>query len=121
MSCAGWCVDAVADAGHGGDHPRFTEALAQCRDSDAHSVGEGVRVLIPRSLEQLFGTDDAALGSDEDLQDGELLPGERDVAAVAVDLAAERIQTQARELSHRRPVVCAPAVQGPETEREFSE
>jgi zinc D-Ala-D-Ala carboxypeptidase len=43
------------------------------------------------------------------------------VPAVAVNLAAERIQTQARNLPHRRPVVCAPAVECSETEHEFSE
>src|SRR6266404_75741 len=98
------CVDAVADAGHGGDDRRFAEAFAQCRDGDAHGVGERVGVLIPRSLQELFGADDTAFGSDEDLEHGELLPGQRDVAAVAVDLSAERIQPQACDLSHGWPV-----------------
>ena len=44
-------VDAVADAGHGGDDPGFAEAFAQCRDGDAHGVGERVRVLIPRPFQ----------------------------------------------------------------------
>ena len=99
----------------------FAEAFAQCRDRDAHGVGERVGVLIPRSFQELFGADDTAFGGDEDLEHGELLAGERDVAAVAVDLAAERIQTQTCDLSHGRPVVGAPAVECSETEHELLE
>src|SRR5918995_5696723 len=101
-------LDAVADAGHRGYEPGFAEPLAQGRDGDAHGVGERVRVLIPRPFEQLLGADDAALGGDEDLEHRELLAGQRDVAPVAVDLTAERIQPQTRDLPHRRPVVGAP-------------
>src|SRR3954467_15075855 len=115
------CVDAVPGAGHGGDDPGFAEAFAQRRDRDAHSVGERVCVLIPRSLQELFGADDTAVGSGEDIEDGELLPGQRDVAAVAVDLAAERIHPQTCDLSHRRPVVRTPSVQRSETQYELSE
>ena len=57
---------------------------------------------------------------DENFEYGELLPGQRDVAAVPVDLAAERIQTQACDLPHRRPVVPAPAVECSEPEHELS-
>ena len=46
---------------------------------------------------------------------------ERDVAAVAVDLAAERIQTQTCDLPHGRPVVGTPAVECSEPEHELSE
>src|SRR5256885_11738455 len=112
-------VDAVAGAGDGGDDPGFAEPFAQSRDRDAHGVGERVCVLIPGSRQELFGADDAAFGSDEDLEHGELLPGQRDVAAVTVDLAAERIQPQACDLSHGWPVVGAPAVKRSETEHEF--
>ena len=114
-------VDAVPGAGHGGDDPGFAEALAQCRDRDAHGVGERVRVLVPRPFQELFGADDTAFGSDEHLEHGELLAGQRDVAAVAVDLAAERIQPQAGDLPHGRPVVGAPAVERSEPEHELSE
>src|SRR3954469_19919151 len=89
------CVDAVPGAGHGGDDPRFAETLAQCRDGDAHGVRERVRVLVPRPFQELFGADDTAFGGNEHFEHGELLPRERDVAAVAVDLSAERIQPQA--------------------------
>src|SRR5438874_3114184 len=106
-------VDAVPGAGHRGDDPGFAEAFAQCRDRDAHGVGERVCVLVPRPFQELFGADDAALGGDEHLEHRELLAGERDVAAVAVDLAAERIQTEAGDLSHGRPVVGTPAVECP--------
>src|ERR1700736_1620873 len=109
-------VDAVPGAGCGGDDPGFAEAFAQCRDCDAHGVGERVGVLIPRPFQQFFGADDTAFGSDENFEHGELLPGERDVAAVAVDLAAERIQTQAGDLSHGWPVVRATSVERSETE-----
>src|ERR1700732_4031987 len=61
---------------------------------------------------------DTPFGSDEDFEHCELFPGERDVAAVAVDLAAERIQTQACDLSHRWSVVGAPAGEGSEAEAE---
>ena len=97
-------VDAVPGAGHGGDDRGFAEAFAQCRDRDAHGVGERVGVLVPRPRQELLGADDAAFGGDEDFEHRELLPGQRDVAAVAVDLAAERIQPQTRDLSHGRPV-----------------
>src|SRR3954451_6680107 len=113
-------LDAVPGAGHGGDDPRLAEALAQSRDRDAHGVGERVCVLIPGPFQELLGADDTAFGSDEDFEHGELLPGERDVAAVAVDLAAERIQTQACDLSHGWPGMGAPAVECSETEHEFS-
>src|SRR5262249_27487837 len=88
---------------------------------DAHGVRERVRVLVPRPFQQLFGADYTAFGSDEYLEHGELLPGERDVAAVAVDLAAERIQTQTRDLAHGWPAVGAPAVERSETEHELLE
>ena len=114
-------VDAVAGAGDGGDDPGFAEPFAQCRDRDAHGVGERVGVLIPRPFEELFGADDTAFGGDEDFEHGELLAGQRDVAAVAVDLAAERIQPQAGDLAHRWPVVGAPAVECSEPEHEFLE
>src|SRR6202023_2688028 len=47
--------------------------------------------------------------------------GERDVAAVAVDLAAERVQTQTCDLAHGWPVVGAPAVECSDPEHELSE
>jgi hypothetical protein len=115
------CVDAVPGTGHGGDDPGFAEPFAQGRDGDAHGVGERVRVLIPRLFQQLLGAYDTAFGGDEDFEHGELLAGERDVAAVAVDLAAERIQPQACELSHGWPVVSAPSVERSETEHELLE
>src|SRR5439155_10950178 len=65
--------------------------------------------------------DDTALGSDENLEDGELLPGQRDVAAVTVDLSAERIQPQTCDLAHGWPVVGAPAVERSESEHQLSE
>src|ERR1700737_4343649 len=74
---AGLSVDAVAGAGHGGDDPGFAEAFAQRRDRDPHGVAERVCVLIPRPLQELFGADDTAFGSDQDFEHGELLPGER--------------------------------------------
>src|SRR3982074_2763818 len=112
-SGAGCCVDAVADAGYGGDDPGFAEAFAQCRDSDAHGVGQRVGVSLPPPFQELFSADDTAFGSDEDFEHCELFPGERDVAAVAVDLATERIQTQACDLSHGWAAVGAPAVPCP--------
>jgi serine-type D-Ala-D-Ala carboxypeptidase (penicillin-binding protein 5/6) len=45
-------VDAVPDAGHRRDDPGLAEAFAQCRDGDAHGVGERVGVLIPRPSQQ---------------------------------------------------------------------
>ena len=86
----------------------------------AHGVGEGICVSRPMLALELFGADDAAFGCDEDFEHGELLPGERDLAAVAVDISSERIQTQTCDLPHGRPVVCAPAVECSETEHELS-
>src|SRR5689334_19628401 len=118
----GWsCVDAVPDAGHGRDDPGVAEPLAQCRDRDAHGVGEGVGILVPRLLQELFGADDAAFGIDENLQYCELLPCERDVAAVAVDLSAKRIQTQTCDLSHGWSRAGAPTVECSEAEHELSQ
>src|SRR4051812_25002904 len=114
-------VDAVPGAGQGGDDPGFAEPFAQPRDRDADGVGEGVGVLIPCPSQELFGADHTAVGGDEDFEYGELLAGERDVAAVAVDLSAERVQPQARDLSHRGPVVGAPAVERSESEHELLE
>src|SRR5436305_9107413 len=109
-------LDAVPDAGHGGDDPGFAEPLAQSRDRDAHGVGERVCVLVPCSRQELFGADDTAVGGDEDLEHCELLSRQRNVAAVAVDLAAERIQAQTCDLSHGWPVVGTPAVERSEAE-----
>src|SRR3982750_2509981 len=114
-------VDAVTGAGDGGDQPRLAEPLAQSRDGDAHGVRERIRVLVPRLREELFRADDASFGGDEDFEHRELLPGQRDVAAVAVDLAPERIHAQTRDLSHGRSVVSAPAVERSETEHELLE
>src|SRR4029450_4288972 len=114
-------VDAVAGAGHGGDDPGFAEPLAQSRDRDAHGVGERVRVLIPRLRQQLFGADDTAFGGHENLEHRELLAGQRDVAPVAVDLTAGRIQPHARDLLDGRPVVGAPAIERSETQNELLE
>ena len=71
--------------------------------------------------QELFGADDTTFGGDEDFEHCELLPGQRDVAAVAVDLAAERIQPETCDLSHGWPVVGAPAVERSETEHELSQ
>src|SRR3954453_18578695 len=99
LTCGVWTVvDGVADAGHRGDQPGFAEPLAQRRDRDAHGVGERVGVLVPRPFQEFLGADNTALGRDEDFEHRELLPRQRDVAAVAVDLAAERIQAQAGDL-----------------------
>jgi hypothetical protein len=112
-------VDAVADAGDRGDDPWLAEPFAQCRDGDADGVGKRVGVLVPGSRQKLFGADDTAFGGDEHLEHGELLARQRDVAAVAVDLAAERIQAQPGDLEHGRPVVGAPAVERPQAEHEL--
>src|SRR3954466_8701987 len=106
--CLSSGVDSIPGAGHGGDDRGFAEAFAQSRDRDAHRVGERVCVLIPRPSQQLFGAAHAAAGRDQDFKHCELLAGERDVAAVAVDLAAERIHPQPGDLTHRRSVVCSP-------------
>src|SRR5262249_12879834 len=83
--------------------------------------GERVGVLVPRPFQQLLGADDAAFGGDENLEHCELLAGERDVAAVAVDLAAERIQAQARDLSHGWPALGTPAVESSDAEPQLLE
>src|SRR5439155_20252834 len=57
----------------------------------------------------------------QDVKHRELLPGQRDVATVAVDLPPERIQPQPCDLSNGRPAVATPAVERPETEHEFLE
>src|SRR3954468_18867947 len=114
-------VDAVSRPGDRRDDPRFAEPFAKCRHSDPHCVGEGVRVLIPRPFEEFFGTDDAALGTHQDFEDGELLSGEGDVAAVPVDLAAERVQPQTADLPDRRPEVATPAVERSESQHELPE
>src|SRR6185369_11698118 len=114
-------LDPVAGARHGGDHPGLAEPLAQPRDGDAHGVRERVRVLVPRSRQELFGAHDAPFGSDQDLEHRELLPGQRDVAAVAIDLPPEGIQPEACDLSHGWPRVGAPAVERAETEHELLE
>src|SRR6185295_14903509 len=71
--------------------------------------------------QQLFGADDTALGGDEDLQHRELLAGQGDVTAAAVDLSPERIEPQTCDLSHRWPLVRTPAVERAETEHELAE
>ena len=85
-----------------------------------HGVDERVCVLVPRLRWEFFGADDAAFGGDEDFEHCELLPGQRDVAAVAVDLSAERIQTQA--LRSLAQVACCGRACGrrSEPEHEFS-
>src|SRR3954453_14801823 len=114
-------VDAVSGAGHGGDDPGFAEPFAQGRDGDAYGVGERVGVLVPRAFQELFGAYDSAFGGAEDFEDGEIFPGQRDVAAVAVDLSAERVEAQIRDLSYGGPAVGASAVEGSEFECEFLE
>jgi hypothetical protein len=66
-----------------------------------------------------LGAYDTAFGGDEDFELGELLAGQRDVAVIAVDLAAERVQPQACDVAHGRPVVRAPAVERSEPEHEL--
>ncbi len=114
-------VNAVPEAGHGGDDPGFAEALAQGRDGDAYGVRERVCVLVPRTFQEFFRADDTTFGGDEHFEHGELLPSERDVAAAAVDLAAERIQTQTSDLPHGWVAVGAPAVECSEPEHELPE
>ena len=116
-----WCVDLVSGAGDGGDDPGLAQPFAQSRDGDAHGVGERVCVLVPCSGQEFLGADDAAFGGDEDFEHCELFPGERDVAAVAVDLSAEWIQTETCDLAYGWSVVGAPAVECSETEHELSE
>ena len=98
----------------------FAESFAQCGDGDADGVGEGVGVLVPGPLQELFGADDTAFGGDEDLEHGELLPGERDVASVAEDLPAEGVQPEARDLADRGSGVRASAVERPQPHDELS-
>src|SRR3954453_16414403 len=114
-------VDAVADAGHGGDDPGPPEPLAQPGHRDADCVRERVRVLIPRPRQKIFRADDAALGGDENLEHCELLPGQRDVAAVAEDLAPKRIHSETCDLAHGGPAVRAPAIECAETKHELLE
>src|SRR4051794_6401469 len=114
-------LDAVPDAGHGGDDPRFTEPFTQPGDRDAHGVGERIGVLVPGPFQQLLSADDTALGGHQHFQYGELLASQRDMAAVAVDLPAERIQAQARDLPDGRAVVCTPAVERSESQHELAE
>jgi hypothetical protein len=121
MPDGGFCVDAVADTGHGGDQPWLAEPLAQGRDGDAYGVGKRVRVLIPCPLQEHFGADDTAFGRHEDLEHGELLAGQRDVAAVAVDLAPERVQPQTGELEHRWPAVGSSPIERPEPHHQLAQ
>src|SRR3954468_2980784 len=72
-------------------------------------------------LLEALRADDTAFGGDEDFEHRELFPGERDVSAVAVDLAAERIEPQPDHLSHGWPGMGAPSVERSETEHELSE
>src|SRR3954452_16905385 len=116
-----WSVDAVSDPGDGGDDTWLAEPLAQSRDGDADGVRERIGVLVPGALQQLLCADDAAFGRDENLEHGELLAGQGDVAVVAVDLAAERVEPQARDLAHGRPVVRTPAVERTQSEHELPE
>jgi hypothetical protein len=93
--------------------------LRRAENRDAYGVGERVGVLIPCPLQYLLGTDDTAFGGNEDFEHRKLLAGECDVPSVAVDLATERIQTQAGDLAHGWPVVGAPAVERSQTEHEL--
>ena len=62
--------------------------------------GSGMPILMLTAADRLddkatgfeLGADDATSRLDEDFEHRELLTGQRDIAAVAVDLAAERIQ-----------------------------
>src|SRR4051812_44637981 len=114
MARAALRLDAVPNARHGGDDERLAEALAQGGNGDADGVGERVRVLVPGPFQKFLGADHTALGGHQYFEDGELLTGEPHVPAVAVDLTPERIQAQAGDLPHGRPVVPAPAVESPE-------
>ncbi len=72
-------------------------------------------------VQQRLCADDTTLCGHEDLEHGELLARQRDVVPVAVNLAAEGVQTQAGDLPHGWPVVGTPAVECPEPEDEFLE
>jgi hypothetical protein len=69
---------------------------------------------VPGRVQKFFGTHDTAFGSDEDLEHGELFPGEGDVMPSPVNLPSEADPGAVRDLSHGRPVVGAPAVERPE-------
>jgi glycopeptide antibiotics resistance protein len=114
-------VDSIADTGHSRDQPGFAQSLTQGRDCDSHRVGERIGVLIPCSLEKFLGTDDSTLRGSEHLQHRELFAGERNVAAIPIDLAPERVHAQTCDFPHGRPAPSAPAVQRPKTEHQFAQ
>src|SRR5437763_16181453 len=104
MLCSPTRVDAVAGAGDSRDDPRLAEPFAQTRDGDTHRVGERVRVLVPRPRPELLCANDPTSSGDEHFEHCVLLPGQRDVTAVTVDLAAARVQPPTRARSPRCPV-----------------
>src|SRR5437660_630556 len=80
-------VDAVPDAGRGGDDRGFAEAFAQCRDCDAHGVGERVGVLIAGGPRYIAVEDGDVVGVDAQQLKSHV--------TVTGDICRYRLQTQA--------------------------
>ena len=90
----------VARARHGDDQLGRAERLAQGGERDAWRGRARVDVGVPRLLEQRLRAHHAATGAHQQLEHGELLARELDVAPVAVGLAAVRVEAKVGELEH---------------------
>lgn len=99
----------------------LTELAAQGHHGDAHDVGERVRVLVPRLLQELFRGDDGTLAAQQHLQDGELLGRELDFLAVAEHLSAVRVELDAGALQDGRQRHARTASEGTHACRQLAE
>ena len=59
-------------------------------------------MLVPDPLEKLLARDDSAIGTEQDLQDGELLWVEHELPARPRDFSSPRVESQISAGQHRR-------------------
>jgi len=84
------------------------ELAAQPRHGDRDRVTERIGVLVPHLLKQLLGADHSAVGGQQDLQDAELLPGQRDRLPGPADPAPDQVDGQIPAEHDGRPSRAAP-------------
>jgi hypothetical protein len=90
-------------------------------DGDLDGLGERVGVLVPDPGQEILGAEDTGGCFEEGLEHGEFLDRDVDVAAVAGDGAAERVEFYPGRAQDARPGVGLAAGQGADPQHEFGD
>ena len=103
------------------DQGRVAELAPQPADRHLDDVAERVDGVVPGALEQLLGRDHGAVGRQQDLQDGELLDAQLELAPVAPDGPPAGVEIQVAVDEDRRQRRLCAAGERPDPRDELGE